>query len=190
MIIIILATVAINFAFGGDGLIRRAEQAKEYYANDSKYTDKTIENMESYINERITGIEIEQVTDINPGILEGNGTEAEPYVINSIEDLVFFAYDVTSGNTYAGETVTLGTNLDFNSNKSYIEPFRTNFEKYGYKGELKTLLTTETGFIPIGTTSNVNQADYSFAGIFDGNDNVIVNLYQNINVQDNEVDLR
>ena len=39
IVIIILATVTINMAFGDDGIIKRAEQAKDMYANDTAYTD-------------------------------------------------------------------------------------------------------------------------------------------------------
>lgn len=50
IILIILATVAISFAFGNNGLIGRAEDAKEYYANDTKYTEESIANVEKYID--------------------------------------------------------------------------------------------------------------------------------------------
>ena len=50
IIIIILATVAINFAFGNNGLITRAEQARDFYANDTKYTDDSMSNVKSYID--------------------------------------------------------------------------------------------------------------------------------------------
>ena len=53
VILIILATVAINFAFGGDGLIRRAEQASEFYANDTAYTDESLANVAGYLDEAI-----------------------------------------------------------------------------------------------------------------------------------------
>ena len=49
IILIILATVAINFAFGNNGLIQRAEDARDYYANDTSYTDESITNVESYL---------------------------------------------------------------------------------------------------------------------------------------------
>ena len=42
IIIIILATVTIRFAFGDDGIIQRAEQAKDMYANDTAYTDSSM----------------------------------------------------------------------------------------------------------------------------------------------------
>ena len=56
IILIILATVAINFAFGNNGLIQRAEDARDYYANDTSYTDESITNVESYLDEIINGV--------------------------------------------------------------------------------------------------------------------------------------
>lgn len=61
IIIIILATVAINFVFGENGLITRAEQAGEFYANDTKYTEESMTNVESYLD----------------GILDGTGESGE-----------------------------------------------------------------------------------------------------------------
>ena len=57
IVIIILATVAISFAFGENGLINRAEQAKDLYSNDTKYTEESITNVESYLNEMIEGVD-------------------------------------------------------------------------------------------------------------------------------------
>lgn len=60
--------------------------------------------------------------DFAPGILEGNGTENNPYVINSVEDLLAFAYNVNSKATsYENEYVTLGRNLDLKDEKSYVD---------------------------------------------------------------------
>ena len=53
IILIILATVAISFAFGSNGLVNRAEQARDYYANDTKYTDASVANVESYLDKVI-----------------------------------------------------------------------------------------------------------------------------------------
>lgn len=50
IILIILATVAISFAFGSNGLVNRADQAAKFYANDTAYTDGSIANVESYID--------------------------------------------------------------------------------------------------------------------------------------------
>lgn len=49
IILIILATVAISFAFGSEGLVSRAEDAEKYYANDAKYTEDSLLNVDKYI---------------------------------------------------------------------------------------------------------------------------------------------
>ena len=54
VILIILSTITINFTFGDNGLIKRAEQAKDYYANDTSYTDESITNVESYLDKIIS----------------------------------------------------------------------------------------------------------------------------------------
>ena len=56
IIIIILATVAISFAFGNNGLINRAEDASGMYANDTVYMKGSITNVESYINDILIGV--------------------------------------------------------------------------------------------------------------------------------------
>ena len=56
VILIILATISINFIFNG-GLIDRAEQARDFYQNDEAYTDKSVSNLTGYIDGWINGIE-------------------------------------------------------------------------------------------------------------------------------------
>ena len=65
IILIILATVTINFAFEKNGLtvtiifafnggiVDRANQAKNMYANDTKYTDDSLANVVAYIYGRL-----------------------------------------------------------------------------------------------------------------------------------------
>ena len=49
VILIILATVAITFAFGGNGLITRAEQAKNFQANaDAQFSEFETNRIEIY----------------------------------------------------------------------------------------------------------------------------------------------
>ena len=178
VVLLILAGVTISTLTGNNGIITRANQAKTETEQAEKEEKYDLEKQADFINEYANGIEVEQVTDGNPGVLETEGTNT--YVINSIEDLVFFAHDVTNGNTYEGKTVKLGLSLDFNSSKSYVDPLRTDYGEYGYNGELKTLLTSKEGFKPIGTIYDSNISIDYFKGTFDGNFNAIYNLYQNI----------
>lgn len=184
IVLLILAGVTIATLTGNNGILEKAQQSKEKTEQAQKDEKEKLGNIEDLINEYSTNIKLEQVTDANPGMLEVMENDTNTYIINSIEDLVFFANDVTKGNTYIGKTVKLGLNLDFKSNKSYVQPFRTDYGKYGYNGELKTLLTSERGFISIGVASNVEVKNHSFYGTFDGNGCVINNLYINVSVQD------
>ena len=110
---------------GENGILTQAQKAKNETENAAGNETSDLGNIESLINEYQNNIDIPQVTDENPGQLEQEGTDT--FIINSIEDLVFFSNDVTNGNTYEGKTVKLGVNLDFNSDKSYVDPDRTNF---------------------------------------------------------------
>ena len=78
IIIIILATVTINMAFGDDGIIKRAEQAKDMYANDTAYTDQSMANATAYLDEMLNGVAGGGSTG------EGGGTE-EPEESENVE---------------------------------------------------------------------------------------------------------
>ena len=52
IILIILATVTIIFAFNG-GIVDRANQAANMYANDTKYTDDSLANFVAYIDSKV-----------------------------------------------------------------------------------------------------------------------------------------
>ncbi|MBP3502386.1 MAG: MucBP domain-containing protein [Clostridia bacterium] len=100
-------------------------------------------------------------------------------VINSIEDLVRFSNEVNSGTSYEGKTVKLAKTLDFNEDSSYNDPTDISFGDYNGDGTtegIKVEITKENGkgFKPIGVNT-------SFKGIFDGNNNKIINLYINAN---------
>ena len=185
IVLLILASVSVAMLTGENGILTQAQNAKNETNKAAKNEQLDLAKQEDLINESLKGVNVEQVTDTNPGKLEVSELEKDTYIINSIEDLVFFACDVTSGNKYEGKTVKLGLNLDFNSTKSYVEPFRTDYGKYGYHGELKTLLTTGEGFKPIGTTYDTDVSTNYFCGIFDGGYNTIYNLYQNYEDSDN-----
>ena len=179
IVLLILAGVSIATLTGNNGILTHANNAKERTEQEEKDEKVDLAKQEDLINEYTKGIEVEQVTDENPGILEVDEKNENTYIINSIEDLVFFAYDVREGNTYEGQAVKLGLSLDFNSTKSYIDPLRTDYGKYGYDGELKELLTTGTGFKTIGENQS-SDSTKNFHGIFDGEGHEIINLYINI----------
>ena len=175
IVLLILAGVSIAMLTGENGILTQAQRAKNETENATRKEEEDLAKLEAMVNGE--DIVITPVDDENPGQLEQE--DETTFVINSIEDLVFFSYDVTTnGNKYENQTVKLGANLDFKSDKSYVDPDRTDYGIYGYDGNLKQLLTTEEGFIPIGEQQleGIN----NFYGTFDGNNNVICSLYENI----------
>ena len=176
--LLILAGVSINAIFSENGIIEYARNAKAKTGLAEEEEKTKIGNLEDLIGDTLTGIKVEKVQDEKPGELEKENDTT--FVINSIEDLVVFSYMVTSGNdTFVNKTVKLGQDLDFNSTKSYISPYRKDYAKYGYNGELKTILTENEGFKTIGIAT-ADGKDKSFQGTFDGNNHTIYNLYMHI----------
>ncbi len=158
--------------------MKRAIEAKEKTDLSQKQEKNEMSKIEELIKENVDNVKVEQVEDAAPGELEKE--DENTYIINSIEDLVVLAYTVTSGeDNFEGKTVKLGVSLDFNSVKSYSDAFRTDYGKYGYEGELKTLLTSKEGFKSIGLTTS-DDKDKNWMGTFDGNNNEICNLYINL----------
>ena len=185
IVLLILAGVSISMLTGQNGILNRASEAKEKTKLSQKQEKSDMTSLEDLINESVDGTSAEQVSDKNPGVLEQDASDSNVYIINSIEDLVFFAYDVgNNDNTYEGKTVKLGLSLDFNSSKSYVDAFRTDYGKYGYNGELKTLLTSGEGFLPVGNIIGSEQdVRKNFLGIFDGNKFLIKNCFINQEVR-------
>lgn len=136
--------------------------------------------------------QIEYAGDITKGG-RCNGTTI-PYEISCIEDLVAFSnmangdgyiynygdlVEVTEINTFSGKKVQLTRSLNFASKYSYENWERTDFGDLNGNVEdgnkLLTEMTTGTGFTPIGSSIN------AFKGIFNGNNNVLKNLYEDNN---------
>ena len=57
VILIILATVGISFAFGTDGLIGRAQDAKNFQANADQQVNKLLFDGETKINDVLKNME-------------------------------------------------------------------------------------------------------------------------------------
>lgn len=53
VVLIILATVSIGMMFGDNGLVSKAEKSREYFLNDTKYTESSMTNIDKNINDII-----------------------------------------------------------------------------------------------------------------------------------------
>ncbi len=88
LVLIILAVVAINMAFGDNGLINRAEEAGDYYANDTAYTDESIANVDSYISGVLGKYDAteQEPTPIANLIDKAETAEKEEYTLKVVDD--------------------------------------------------------------------------------------------------------
>ena len=130
------------------------------------------------------------VIDKSPGDItkdeNGNtlkGDESEPYEIWCIEDLVKFSKMVNEENqNFLNKYVVLKTNLNFDSNFSYMNTDTTEFDVYlGGNGSVplkEQLSDNGNGFTPIGKAVS---SYIHFSGNFEGQNHVIKNIYINKN---------
>ena len=75
VILIILATVAVNVALGDGGLIDQTKLAAEDTANSMKHEEQMIANLESYINDTLSG----EITNPNANEIEDPNPPEEPF---------------------------------------------------------------------------------------------------------------
>ncbi len=181
IVLLILAGVSIAMLTGENGILSQAQRARDETENAAKNETRDLQQIESWMNERITGeVQAYPVDDANPGKLDGEGTSEKPYKIESIEDLVAFSSIVNTGayngesysnRTYNGEYVELSQTLDFNYDGSYA--LESSLESGGLKDTL-----TNGGFEIIGKNfSYASSTGNIFLGTFNGNGNTIKNVY-------------
>ena len=140
-------------------------ESNRYYTVDK---DGNVSEYQSIIKDKSPG---DITKDENGNTLKGD--EAEPYEIWCIEDLVEWSKNY---NRYVNAYIKLCTNLNFKSELSYTNSETKDYGDVNQDGSTDTLikeLQSGEGFEPI----------QQFSGNFDGNENIISNLY--ISKQDN-----
>ena len=80
---------------GENGILTQAQKAKEETENAARQEEEDLAKLEAIINGQ--DVVITQVHDDNPGQLEQENDIT--FIINSIEDLVVFSYNVRTGLT-------------------------------------------------------------------------------------------
>lgn len=122
------------------------------------------------------------IKDQTPGAFDGEGTESNPYIIMSIEDLVYLSQSVNTRtkNPETYDYIKLGKTLDFKSELSYCDYTDTQYNSYlgcdTTIGLMEALSEKGVGFYPI---SKNNAEKTSFKGEFDGQGYEIRNIYVN-----------
>lgn len=169
IVLLILAGVAIATLNNGENIPKNAGAAVEKYDQGIKNEADEIKAISDFLKSKLANAtdSLDQTVGVS-----GKGTESEPYLIESIEDLVKFSQDVENGEDFAGKVVKLAQDLDFNNPNSYIDSERTDMSRDDEEIGLLEEMTTGRGFFPIGVDYGV------FAGTFDGQGHTIYNLYQ------------
>ena len=158
----------------GKTVVVKFNKSNRYYEIDSK---GNVEGPKELVKDEHAG-------DITKGGT-CDGSTSRPYQISCIEDLVAFSIMSNGGNselglakfTFRNQYVVLTRTLDFKSIFSYNDYTTTKYGDLNTDGiveDIRTELTkTEEGCI--GFTGIKN-----FQGTFDGQENSIENIYQNI----------
>lgn len=151
---------------------------------DNTYTVAFTESGREYVvksDGTVLDVPVDKATG-NGNLSVGDGTAGNPYLIQSIEDLLTFSKNTnltSGGNNYSGKTIKLNIDLDFNYSGSYVNANRTDFGDINENGTPEGLmleLITGKGFLPVDT---IDWSSLAFAGTFDGNNKSISNLYVN-----------
>ena len=172
IVLLILAGVTLTFVLGPNGIIGRAKEAKTQTEQRSKEEQDSLAALLGELNSMIG--QIEKVKDENPGVLEVDSDNSNILYISSVEDLVAFSNEVSSGNTYEGYTIKLVQSLDFQSDLSYVDLATTAFGDVNNDTQTEGLLIElgkAEGFTPIGVDETI-----CFKGTFDGQNNTLYHV--------------
>lgn len=165
----------------GEGKIEVADMQEQFavlFIEKDRYY--TIDN-DGNIGESSTIVVDKAPGDITKDI-EGNeldGSEEHPYEIWCIEDLCDLSNRTNSSTDFRNKYIKLKTTINFKSRFSYVNGhIETEGEIASCNSieELMKSMQENQGFMPIGRGDN-----RIFNGVFDGNNNEILNIYINRN---------
>lgn len=100
----------------------------------------------------------------------GCGTEGDPYIIATVDQLVWFSGIVGKGVSFEGEYVKLANDLELNDT--------TDWELWGSYDDNGNIIRPENEWMPIGQRPDAISS-YAFCGTFDGDGHTISGLYTN-----------
>ena len=153
VVLLILAGVSINAVFGDSGIIKKAQDAQNK-ANESAQKDmEQINELENWLNEKTVGSLTPWSGETADSFSSGNGTEEDPYTIETAEQLAFFASQVNAGETFEGKFISIIKSINL-GNKEF----------------------TPIGVGPTGETPMEWDWSGYFNGTLDGKGNVITGI--------------
>ncbi|MBE7059093.1 MAG: hypothetical protein E7387_08400 [Ruminococcaceae bacterium] len=172
-----------NLSAGGSSSNKKSN-TKSNNKSKSSLVSSSATNVSSYDNQKET-IEVEELEDLHnmivpqdpePDVKEdfkpivdnkfskGNGTQTNPYIISTAEELVYFSKKVNSGEMDNGVCVALGANIDMTGvkfspigNSSYR--FSSNFDGRGFT---VSNITPELIYEDYGNNANYHCGFFGF----------------------------
>ncbi|MBQ4549106.1 MAG: T9SS type A sorting domain-containing protein [Bacteroidales bacterium] len=150
----------VNFTFSGENTMTQTNEDNVWFVIEnvnSRYHNgnvslETLVTPTGNVSVTLNGTGLDR-KGIYGSALNGEGTEDNPYLIETVNDLVFFREKVNGGNNYAGKHVKLAANIDLN-NKEW----------------------TPIGNVTYDSKYKPADASKVFSGVFNGNGKVISNL--------------
>ena len=159
VVMLILAGVTISAFVMNGGILDRFKTAVNVYnagkESEKEQIDELQKELSKYFIDKWDGITVAENFE------SGNGTKEDPYLIKTAPQLIYFREQVNSGNSFDGEYIKLGVNIELNPN-NYKMDSNNNI----------VFNENAVQWIPISL-------DYSktFKGNFDGNNYTISGIY-------------
>ena len=147
VVLLILAGVSINLVIGQNGLITKAKEAKE----KTEHAAKDEERMFSEIEQSMTEYLEPWSGNIASSFALGDGTEANPYIIENGEQLAYLASKVNAGEKYSGKYISITQSINLGGKE--FTPIGRNIEE-----------------------TDVNNLQTYFDGTLDGKENTITGV--------------
>ena len=135
VIIIILATITINMALGDNGLIKQAEDARDMAANDTSYTEDSLTNVSSYLNELLAGTDTSNAKTLVQAFKDGE-IEAGDYVNYKPSEVK----SVTVGTDKTGYTNS--NSMSDGTDQTFTTDMNTTWQVLGLSEDGQHLLLT------------------------------------------------
>ena len=150
----------VNFTFSGENTMTQTNEDNVWFVienvnsgyHNGNVSLETLVTPTGNVSVTLNGTGLDR-KGIYGSALNGEGTEDNPYLIETVNDLVFFREKVNGGNNYAGKHVKLAANIDLN-NKEW----------------------TPIGNVTYDSKYKPADASKVFSGVFNGNGKVISNL--------------
>ena len=147
VVLLILAGVSINLVIGQNGLITKAKEAKE----KTEHAAKDEERMFNEIEQSMTKYLEPWSGNIASSFASGDGTEANPYIIENGEQLAYLASKVNAGEKYSGKYISITQSINLGGKE--FTPIGRNIEE-----------------------TDVNNLQTYFDGTLDGKENTITGV--------------